>query len=289
MKLSLTKSFLVFISAVSLLNACDDKANNSISENKLTEVKIGLVGEHDVEWKLIAKNLEKENIKLTLVKFSDYSIPNRALNDGEVDLNSFQTRTYLNTDSKANGYKLTSIGDTIICPLGAYSQKIKNLSELKDGDLIAIPNDPSNGGRALKLLESAGLIKLDPSKGYLPGVRDIVENHKHLKLYEVDAGNTPSLLPDVAVSVINAGYAHDSNLNPLKDAIYLDATDKVSDTNPYVNIIVAREKDKDNPLFKKVVKAYQTKEVAKLLLDEYDGSYIPVFPYKQDQVTKVRG
>ncbi len=281
MKFTYLKSVVLMTLAVFTFNGCGD--DNTQKTGALTEIKIGLVGEHDVEWKLIAKKLLEQNIKLTLVKFSDYSIPNRALNDGEVDLNSFQTRTYLNTDSKANGYKLTAIANTLICPLGAYSQKIKNLDELKDGDIIAIPNDPSNGGRALKLLESAGLIELDKSRGYLPGVRDITSNPKHLKLYEVDAGNTPSLLPDVAVSVINAGYAHDSNLNPLKDAIYLDSTGKVDDANPYVNIIVARTEDKDNPLYKKVVEAYQTEEIANLLLKEYDGSYIPVFDYGKKQ------
>ena len=235
------------------LTACGDDKNDQAqnTENtaaKVTEVKLGVVGEHTEEWKLVASKLEKEGIKLTI-------------------------------DCKANGYKLSFIADTIISPLGAYSNKIKSLDELKDGDTVALPNDPTNGGRALKLLEKAGVIKLDESKGYLPTVRDVTENTKNIKFYEVDAGNTPSLIPDVAVSIINANYATDNGLTPDKDAIFQDTTGEIDANNPYINIVAARTADKDNPVYKKVIEAYQQKDVAEKILELYKHSQIPVFKY----------
>lgn len=266
------------------LTACGDDKNEQTqsTENtatKVTEVKLGVVGEHTEEWKLVASKLEKEGIKLTIVKFADYTLPNRALNDGDIDLNAFQHKAFLDADCKANGYKLSYIADTIISPLGAYSNKIKSIDELKNGDTVALPNDPTNGGRALKLLEKAGVIKLDESKGYLPTVRDVTENTKSIKFYEVDAGNTPSLIPDVAISIINANYATDKGLTPDKDAIYQDTTGKIDANNPYINIVAARTADKDNPVYKKVVEAYQQKDVAEKILELYKHSQIPVFKY----------
>lgn len=274
----------VFVALGLALSACGDDKNDQSknaenSSAKITEVKLGVVGEHTEEWKLVAQKLEKEGIKLSIVKFADYTLPNRALNDGDIDLNAFQHKAFLEADCKANGYKLSYIADTIISPLGAYSNKIKSIDELKDGDTVALPNDPTNGGRALKLLEKAGVIKLDASKGYLPTVRDVTENAKNIKFYEVDAGNTPSLIPDVAISIINANYATDNGLTPDKDAIYQDTTGVIDANNPYINIIVAKTENKDNPVFQKVVKAYQQKDVADKILDLYKHSQIPVFKY----------
>ena len=222
------------------------------------EVKLGIVDTHYDEWINTAKNLEAEGIKLTIVNFADYTLPNRALNDGDIDLN---------------------IANTIISPLGAYSDKIKNIDELKDGDIVAIPNDPTNGGRALKLLETAGVIKLDPSKGYLPTVNDVTEYVKKIEIKEVDASYTASLIPDVAVSIINSNYALDNNLLPTKDAIYLDTYGEVDEANPYVNILVARTADKDKEVFKKIVAAYQTEENAKIIEAQSKGASVPVFKY----------
>lgn len=273
-KLKYIFSILALASFTIFTQGCGDENNKSKSE-----IKLGLVGEHSDEWNHVAKKLEKEGIKLTLIKFADYNLPNRALNDGEIDANAFQHKAFLKAESEANGYKLTVIADTIIAPLGAYSTKIKSLEELKDGDKIAIPNDPTNGGRAIRLLESAGLITADKAKGYLVTVRDIQNNPKHLEIIEVDAGNTPSLLPDVAVSVINSNYAIDNGLIPVKDAIYLDATGKIDENNPYINVLVSREDNKNSELLKKLVKVYQTKDTAEIINKAYKGASIPAFKY----------
>jgi D-methionine transport system substrate-binding protein len=174
------------------------------------------------------------------------------------------------------GFKLSVIGNTSLAPLGVYSKKIKDISQLKDGDKIAIPNDPTNGGRALKLFETAGFITIDPKAGYMPELKDITSNPKHLNFIEVDASQTASLLPDVAASVINSGNAIDNGFIPAKDAIYLEKLTGGS-TNPYINVIVARTKDKDSPVYQKIVKAYQTDDVKQLILKDYKGSIIPAW------------
>ena len=253
-------------------NAKDD----STKTEGATTIKLGVVGENNEQWTPVIEAMAKEGITLELVKFADYSLPNRALNDGEIDLNAFQHKAYLANDIKDNGYKIEAIGDTIIAPLGVYSKKITDLSELKDGDTIAIPSDATNGGRALKVLESAGVITVNPDAGYTPTLNDITENPKNIKFTEVEAANTPSLLPDVAAAVINGGHAVDNGLNPEKDSIYLEKVEEGAE-NPYVNIIVARSEDKDNENYKKVVKAFQSDEVKKVIEDVYKGAYIPVW------------
>jgi len=255
-------------------------ASGTVYAADANEVKLGVVGEHNEAWESVAERLKSKGIILTLVKFADYTLPNRALNDGEIDLNAFQHQAYLNEDVKSHDYKIETIAQTIIAPLGLYSQKIKSVDEIKEGDTIAIPNDPTNGGRALKVLEQAGIITLDKSKGYVPTVRDIIENPKQIKIYEVDAGNTPSLLPDVAAAIINSNYAVDNNLNPTTDPIFSDGVGgKIEQDNPYINVIAARSADKDKEIFKKVIAEYQTKETADIILKIYKGGEVPVFKY----------
>ena len=200
-------------------------ADTTAASGEKTVIKLGVVGENNEQWQPVIEKLAEENIDLELVKFADYPLPNRALNDGEIDLNSFQHIAYFEDDCKNNGYDLSIIGETIIAPLGLYSNKIKDVSEIKDGDIIAIPNDATNGGRALKLLESAGLIKVDPEAGYTPTKKDITENPLNLDIKEVEAANTASLLPDVAAAVINGGHAVDNGLNPEKDSIFLESVE----------------------------------------------------------------
>jgi D-methionine transport system substrate-binding protein len=239
-------------------------------------IKVGVVGESNDQWKPIIANLAKEGITIQLVVFGDYTIPNQSLADGDIDLNSFQHYAFLNNQIKNKGYKLTAIADTFLAPLGLYSKKIKSLSELKNGDKIAIPSDPTNGGRSLKVLETAGLIKVNPAKGYVPELADITENRLSIQFVQVEAAQTAGLLPDVAAAIINGQHALDHGFNPTRDSIYLETQTKGSN-NPYVNILVARTADKDNPLYKKVADYYHTDEVKKIFETVFRGAYVPAW------------
>lgn len=241
-----------------------------------TAIRLGVVGENNEYWTPVINRLADEGVTLELVKFSDYTQPNQALADGEIDLNAFQHYAYLNNEIADKGLDLTVIGETIIAPLGVYSDKITSLDELKDGDSIAIPSDATNGGRALKLLEAGGVITVDPAAGYTPEVGDITDNPKNIQFIEVEAAGTAALLPDVAAAVINGGHAVDNGLDPTTDAIYLESVSEGSD-NPYINVIVARTADKDNELYKKVVEYFHSDEVAQVIKDVYKGAYIPAW------------
>ncbi len=251
-------------------------ASFSIPVLAQTTVKLGLVGETSDQWNPVVAKLAAEGVTLELVKFADYTLPNRALADKEIDLNAFQHYAFLNKEIAGFGYDLTPIGDTIIAPLGLYSRKIKSVSEIKDGDKIAIPNDATNGGRAIKLLETAGLFKVDPAAGFVPEKTDITEYIVNVELVEVEAALTAGLLPDVTASIINGGHAVDNGLFPSTDAIFLEQAGGTSD-NPYINIVVARTEDKDNPLYKKIVEYYRSPEVAEVIATVYKGAYLPTW------------
>ena len=260
--------------------ACSGKPaeNSSSGEGGKTVVKIGVVGENSEQWEPVKAALAADNIEIELVKFSEYSLPNQALADGDIDLNSFQHYAFLNKEIEEKNLDLTVIGETIIAPLGIYSVNVQEVSQVKEGDKVAIPSDATNGGRALKLLESAGLLKMDPEVGYLGTKADIVENPLNLDIYEVEAAQTPSLLPDVAIAVINGGHAVDAGLIPAQDAIFLESTDSSeTENNPFINVIVARTADKDDEVYKKVVDAYHTDAVAKVIEETYKGSYLPAW------------
>ena len=240
------------------------------------KVKLGLVGDDTRVWDNVKERLAKDGIELEYVKFTEYSQPNAALADGSIDLNAFQHQIFL--DSYLQEHKdqeLVSIGNTVNAPLGVYSKKIKDIKDLKEGDTVAIPSDPTNGGRALRLLQTAGLIKVDEAKGYKPTVSDIKENKLNLKIQELDASQTARALDDVTASIINSGVAVDAGYTPSKDAIYLEPVDKSS--KPYVNIIVARKQDAENATYKKIVEAYQTEDTKKVIEEVSKGSLLPAW------------
>lgn len=253
--------------------------NENVAEEEPAEevtIKLGVVGENNEQWEPVIAKLAEEGITIELVKFADYSLPNQALADGEIDLNAFQHYAYLNNEVTDKGLELTVIGETIIAPLGLYSDKVKSVSEITEGANIAIPSDATNGGRSLKVLEAAGLIAVDPAAGYVPTVSDIIDNPLNIEFYEVEAANTPSLLADVTAAIINGGHAVDNGLYPQEDSIYLEEVGENSD-NPYINIIVARTEDVDNENYKKLVESYRTEEVAKVIEEVYKGAYIPTW------------
>lgn len=270
------------------LSACGSKSHASKGDSpsesgQKTEsaaqvtVKLGVVGSiYEDLWKPAKEALKGEGIDLELVQFSDYVTPNNALANGEIDLNSFQHRIYLQNEIDSHGYKIQNIGNTFIIPLNLYSRKLSSVKELKDGDTVAIPDDLTNGGRALKVLEAAGLIELDPNAAFNPTIDNIVKYNVGIKIEELKANVIPSALSDVTAAVVNGNYALDFGLKT-DEAIYKDS---VLDVEEYWNLIAARTADLEDPdkaaVYEKVVKAFQSPETEKVFKDTYGGYFIKV-------------
>lgn len=236
-------------------------------------IKVGVTaGPHAEIMDVVKKVAEKDGLKIEVVEFNDYIQPNVALNQGDIDVNSYQHQPWLDNQIKDRGYQLVPISKTIIFPMGIYSKKVKGISEVKNGAIVAIPNDPTNGSRALAILEKSGLIKINPSAGIKASAADITENPKGLKFKELDAAQIPRSLEDVDLAAINTNYAMVAGLLPNRDAIAIE-----DGNSPYANLLVARTKDKDNPAFKKLIKAYQSPEVKQFVLDHFKGSALPVW------------
>lgn len=237
-------------------------------------VKIGLTGTFNEDiWAPAAKTLAAEGIALEFVQFSNFSLPNQALVNGEIDLNAFQHHAFLESEIAANGYDITAIGDMYVVAMNAYSNTLSSLDELKDGDQIAIPNDATNEGRALRLLESAGVLTLDPSAGAAPELSDITALRAQVEFVEMDANLIASALPDVTAAVINGNYALDSGLRA-DDAIFKESE---YDDNSYFGLIAARSGDADNAVYQRVVEAYQSQETVDVFNDEFAGFFVPAW------------
>ena len=275
MKNNFLKTLIVLIlsfTALLFVYSCSKKEN---SEDNV--VRVGFYADaHYQIWNPIASNLAKEGIILELVSFANTRMPNQALNNGDIDLNAFQHHAYFNDEVKNNGYDIVPIADTFIVVMNIYSQKFTNVSELKKGDKVAIPNDPSNEGRALKVFESAGLIKVRPEVGDSPTLLDIIENPLNLDIISVEIGSVPSYLPEVACAVINSHVALDFGLNPGSDYIFQD-NPSIYSGNAFVNLIAARTEDKDKEIYKKIIKAYQSEAVEEIYANNFKGSYLPTW------------
>ncbi|EKV58102.1 outer membrane lipoprotein BlpG [Brachyspira hampsonii 30446] len=259
--------FFTFIFSVSCSNA----------DKNVSIVKVGYIGESDkVIWQEVMKKVSNENIEIELISYIDYFSPNKDLNDGKIDLNNFQHYAFFNHELESKGYELTAIADTCIAAMNIYSYNITNINQIKKHDKIAIPDDDSNRGRALKVLEAAGIIKLKDRYKQSPTINDIKENKLNVNIIEVDAGSIYNLLPDIACAVINSNFALSFGLNPYTDAIFKDNPSNYADKN-YVNIIAVRTKDKDNEIYKKIVKAYQSDEVKEIYDKNFNGIYIAVW------------
>jgi D-methionine transport system substrate-binding protein len=195
--------------------------------------------------------------------------PNAATDDGSVDINAFQHKPYLDQQIADRGYKLAIAGNTFVYPIAGYSKQVTSVDQIEDGARIAVPNDPTNLGRSLLLLQAQGLIKLADDAGLTATVRDIVENPKNIEIVELEAPQLPRSLDDVALAIINTTYASSINLTPEKDGVFVE--DKES---PYVNLIVAREDNIDAENVKNFVKAYQTEEVYKAASEIFNGGVV---------------
>lgn len=250
-------------------------AQSSAQSGTPVTVKLGVVGSiYEELWAPAKAALKDEGIDLEIVQFSDYVTPNNALANGDIDLNAFQHRIYLKSEVDSNGYQIQNIGNTFIIPLNLYSQKVTSVKDLKDGDTVAIPNDVTNGGRALKVLEAAGLIKLKADAGFSPTVDDIETYNVKIKIEELAANTIPSALPDVAAAIINGNYALDFGLKT-SEAIFQDTS--LGEEN-YWNLIAARTADLKDPdkvaVYRKVVKAFQSDATEKIFSDTYGGYFI---------------
>ncbi|MHA3224567.1 MetQ/NlpA family ABC transporter substrate-binding protein [Globicatella sulfidifaciens] len=238
-------------------------------------VKVGVASDDEIEvWEFVAELAEKEGITLEVELFNDYVQPNVAVASGDLDLNAFQHVAYLEEWNKENDEDLQPIGFTYVSPLGSYSEKVSSLDELTEGAVLAIPNDPTNGGRALLLLEQAGVIEVDDAAGVLPTLKDITKNDKKLEFKELDAAQVAVSLPDVDAAIINTNYALDHDLSIEEDAIFVDTEDLAKVNEVYKNVVVTRKDDVENELYKHIVELYQSEEVAEKITEVTDGANV---------------
>ena len=259
----LLKKFGVVLAALFVLSL-------GVGSAEAAKIKLGVDGgPHEEIGELVQKLAAEKGLKVELVRFADFILPNAALADGDIDVNSFQHLPYLEAMMKDRGYKLVSIGSTVLMPMGAYSKTLKSVDELKDGMTVAIPNDPSNGGRALLLLQDRGLLKVNPDAKLLPTVLDVTENPHGLKFVELEASQMVRAIQDSDLSVITTNYAVESGLIPAKDALFIE-----SSKSPYVNVIVVREGEEGRPEFKTLVECYNSDAVKAFVDEKYKGAIV---------------
>lgn len=235
------------------------------------DIKVGVTpGEHAQIMEKVKEVAAKNGLNIEILEFSDYVVPNQALADGDLNANSFQHQPYLDNQIADRGFDLVSVGKTITTPMGVYSKKVKSLGELAEGATVAIPNDPTNGGRALLVLAKEGLIKVNPEVGLKAGPADITENPKNIQFAELDAAQLPRSLDDVDAAVINTNFALEAGLHPKNDAIAIEGSE-----SPYANVIVVRSADKDAPWVKTLVESYHDESIKSFINDEFKGALIP--------------
>ena len=238
------------------------------------QLRVGVMSGSEEEILEVVKEVAaRDGLELEVVAFSDYVLPNEALNAGELDANAFQHVPYLDNQIATRGYDIVPVGNTIVTPIGAYSNKVKSLDELATGARVGIPNDPTNGGRALLLFQAEGLIRLADGVGLNPTILDITENPRELEIVELDAAQLSRALDDVDAAVINTNFALEAGLDPQTDAIAREAREG----NPYANVIAVRTENKDDPAIRKFVAAYESPEVAEFLETRFKGAILPAW------------
>lgn len=272
MKKNKLAAVLAGVLALALLAAgcggSDSKAGGTSSK----PIKIGATaGPHADVVHAVAEEAKKQGMNVEVVEFSDYITPDKALAEGDLDLNSYQHAPFLNNFNTQNNTKLVPIGKTILMRMGIYSDKIHDLKAVPDGAVVAIPNDPTNGGRGLVLLEKAGLIKLKAGVGFKATVNDVVENPKHLQFRELEAAQLPRSLADVDLAVITMNYVMSSGMDVKKQGLFWEADDEPL----AVMVLAAREKDKDKPEYKKIAEIFHSAAVKKFIEDKFKGTIVP--------------
>ena len=266
-------ALLALVSLAVVVAGCGGGDKKDAPAEKKVTLKVGATAVPHAEiLNDIKPMLAKEGVDLQIIEFSDYVKPNLALNDKELDANFFQHEPYLDTFVSERKLELISAGKVHIEPMGIYSKKIKTLNDIPNGAKIAIPNDPSNGGRALALLESAKLLKLKDGVGVKATIGDITQNEKKLQIVEIEAALLPRSMDDTDLSVINSNFAMEAKLNPVKDSLFTEPKE-----SPYANIVAVRKGDEKRPEIQKLMKALQSPEVKKFIEEKYKGAVVPAF------------
>ena len=264
----LALSALLVVSVGLALAGCGDQKAPTAQK----EIKIGATaGPHAEVVEAVAAEAKKQGIQIKVVEFSDYITPDKALANGDIELNSYQHEPFLNNFNKQNNANLVPIGKTILMRMGIYSNKVKDINNFPASATIAIPNDPTNGGRALMLLEKAGQIKLKEGVGSKATIEDITANPKNLQIKELEAAQLPRSLDDVDVAVITMNYVMSAGLDVQKQGIFLEAKDEPL----AVMVLAARDKDKNNETYKKIAGIYHSEAVKKFIADRFKGTIVP--------------
>ena len=273
------KKIIALLAAILMLTVltagCGDKkaAAPAPAADKKVVLKVGATPVPHAEiLNVIQPILAKDGVELKIVEFTDYVRPNVALAEKELDANFFQHLPYLQQFAADRKLDLVSLIAVHIEPMGVYSKKIKSVNEVPNGGIVAIPNDPTNGGRALSILAQAGLIKMKDGVGVKGTVKDVTDNPKKLVFKELEAPQLPRSLDDVTLAVINSNYALEAKLNPTKDALFIEKKD-----SPYANILAIRKGDEKRPELVKLAKALTSPDVKKFIDDKYKGAVVPAF------------
>lgn len=262
---------LSLILIIGVLGACGTGSadgGDALDEDKLV---VGVTaGPHEQIVEVAAEIAAEDGLEIDLKVFSDYVLPNTSLDEGDLDVNSYQHKPFLDAFNDDHGTNLVPVGETILNPMGVYSDTYDSIEDLPDGAQFGLPNDPTNGSRALFILEEAGLIKLNEDKAETASIHDVVENPKNLEFIELDAAQIPNQLSEVDAAAINTNFALGAGMSPRDDSILLESTN-----SPYVNYIVVREGNEDDPTVERFINAYQSEEVRDFIEEEFEGSIIP--------------
>lgn len=255
-----------------LIVGCGTTAGDNKGSEETKTIKIGATSGPNAEiLEAVKKEAEKEGLHIEIVEFSEYIQPNVALDNKDLDMNVYQHIQFMENAMQTRGYKFASIGKTYLLPYGLFSNKYKSFAEVPDGASVAIPNDPTNGGRGLALLDQAGLIVLKAGKGASAGVDDIVQNPHHLKILELEAAQLPRSLNDADLVAVPGNYVLSAGLE-LKNALAVEPK-----TSPFTIVVAVREADKDNPVYKKIAQLYQSEAVKNFVAEKYGGNVVPGF------------
>lgn len=260
------------LAAALLVAGCGSSGDKKSNGTSSKPIKIGATaGPHADVVHAVADEAKKQGLNVEVVEFSDYITPDKALAEGDLDLNSYQHAPFLSNFNKQNGTKLVPIGNTILMRMGIYSNKIHDLKNIPDGAVVAIPNDPTNGGRGLVLLEKAGLLKLKEGVGFKATVNDVVENPHHLQFKELEAAQLPRSLDDVDLAVITMNYVMSSGMDVKKQGLFWEKDDEPL----AVMVLAAREQDKDKPEYKKIAEIFHSEAVKKFIDEKFKGTIVP--------------